>query len=507
MTTRTALSVARRSSRLATFAKRSPRRAAAAARELAPPPIVTRPIVTRPSAASALPAAAATGKLKLASARTGDHPAIHRLLVSVFHGPSHGEFHAQLDEPGYDPADRLVVRDGDQIAAHLRLARQSIQAGVVSLPAARFMDLATAPEYRNRGLATALLSAAERQARERGMLVGITRTRAPELFGRQGWAVCGRHQFSSAAPRQVLAELGATSSGIIPEVPVQALSVARPRAEQIAVRPLRRIELPALIRLYAADAAGRCGAPLRSDDYWDWLLARGACDRIYVAATLPEPAELPKLLESIVGYVFVRESRIVELVTAAGREDVARRLVARVCADASEQNEWLVRCDAAAGDPIHTLFYQAGGRQTCEQSLAGEVFMARLFDPLAALRQLSPNLWQHAKAAELRRPLQLGLELRGGGGAAGKDSSRGVIERFRLKFDAKQLHVETGGPCQHTLVLRYGDLAPLLLADLPAEELIAAQRLKGTTRTARELALALFPRAAWWRPPLDDLLA
>src|SRR5437762_3478853 len=86
----------------------------------------------RPQARSA-PSASSTHRaaprLRLATARTGDHPLIHELLVSVFHGPSLAEFHAQLDEPGYEPIDRLIVKDGEEIAAHLRLARQTIQAG------------------------------------------------------------------------------------------------------------------------------------------------------------------------------------------------------------------------------------------------------------------------------------------------------------------------------------------------------------------------------------------
>src|SRR5262249_58593195 len=137
----------------------------------------------------------------LALAKTGDHPSIHGLLVSVFHGPSAAEFQAQLDEPGYEAADRVIVKDDNQIAAHLRLARQTIQVGSATLPAARFMDLATAPEYRSRGLATALLAAGERAAAERGILIGLTRTRAATLFARQGWSACGRHIFSSASPR------------------------------------------------------------------------------------------------------------------------------------------------------------------------------------------------------------------------------------------------------------------------------------------------------------------
>lgn len=520
MATRTALSVARRSSRLAPLVRRSPRTSALsavlskaalskAALSKAPPIVPSResPAATGTAARSTAAATTAAtsarptpGALRLAPAKTGDHASIHRLLVSVFHGPSAGEFHAQLDEPGYEPADRLVVKDGEEIAAHLRLARQTIQVGELALPAARFMDLATAQEYRGRGLATALLAAGERQARERGVLVGLTRTRVPSLFARQGWTVCGRHLFSSAAPRQVLAELGATSSGIIPEDAPPALGCFKPRAERISVRPLRRIELPALIRLYEQNLAHHSGAPRRSHDYWDWLLARGACDRIFVAATLPEPPELPKLLESIVGYAFVRGSRLVEVITAEGRADVARHLAARVCADASEQNEWLVRCDAPPTDALHTLFRQAGGRQTCETSLGGEVFMARLLDPFAALQQLAETLHERAKAAELRRPFQLGLELRSAG-------ARGIIERFCLKFDAKQLSVTTGGPCRHTLILRYAELAALLLEDCTADAMLTSGRLKATTRPAKDAATALFCRSAWWRPLLDDLLA
>src|SRR5258705_4755055 len=83
----------------------------------------------RPAARPALPASpsiVSAPRLRLAMAKTGDHPLIHELLVSVFHGPTLAEFQAQLDEPGYEPADRLIVKDGEEIAAHLRLARQTI---------------------------------------------------------------------------------------------------------------------------------------------------------------------------------------------------------------------------------------------------------------------------------------------------------------------------------------------------------------------------------------------
>src|SRR5262245_16417909 len=249
-------------------------------------PMATRTArsVARPLSSSfnlSPPVAVTSPRLRWAFAKTGDHPLIHGLLVSVFHGPSPGEFQAQLDEPGYEPVDRLIVKDGDQIAAHLRLARQTIQVASAALPAARFMDLATAPEYRSRGLATALLAAGERAAGERGVLVGVTRTRVPALFARQGWSVCGRHVFSTASPRAVLAELTAAAEAV--KTADQSAEFLRSYPESIVVRPLRRIELRAIVRLYEQHIAGKSGWPLRSEAYWEWLLARGACDRVYVA--------------------------------------------------------------------------------------------------------------------------------------------------------------------------------------------------------------------------------
>jgi predicted acetyltransferase len=445
----------------------------------------------------------ATPRLRLALAKTGDHPLIHGLLVSVFHGPSAAEFHIQLDEPGYEAADRVIVKDDDQIAAHLRLARQTIQVGSTTLPAARFMDLATAPEYRSRGLATALLAAGERAAAERGVLVGLTRTRVPALFARQGWSVCGRHVFSMASPRGVLAELATAAA--LAESSDQSAEFLRARPEPVIVRPLRRIELRAVVGLYERHIAGQSGWPLRSEAYWEWLLGRGACDRVYVASTAAETSDFAELLKSIIGYTCVRQSRIVELVVSEGRADVASQLLERVCADVREQDGWAVRHDAPPGDPLHDLLRRAGGRVTISQELSGELFMAKLLDPLAALRAMRGVFSERAAAAEIKRPAELGLELRSAGGR--KSGASGVVERFRLCLGKRETRIETGGPSRDAIAFVYSDLAPLLLGDIGAEDMALSRRLKATSEKARRLAGALLPGGIWWRPPLDDLLA
>src|SRR5688500_4645906 len=190
---------------------------------------------------------------RLTRASAGDHSAIHQMLLAVFQGPSAAEFQAQQDEPLYEPTDRLVVKCGPEIAAHLRLTKRTLRFGPLQLPAAGFMDLATAPEYRGNGFASAMLAAAERVAAHESAVLGVTRTRVPSLFARQGWAVCGRHEFSTASARRVLAQLcdklpqrGASSNNGSEVPPL----LAAPQRKELQVRPLRRIELPAVIEVY-----------------------------------------------------------------------------------------------------------------------------------------------------------------------------------------------------------------------------------------------------------------
>jgi len=491
MATRTALPVARSSS----FTKRSKRNRRV--------PANSNQFAGHLSSAALVAPASEAPRLRLLAARTGDQPSIHELLVSVFHGPALGEFQAQLDEPGYAASDRLIVKDGDDIAAHLRLAKQTIQIDALAMPAARFMDLATAPEFRERGLATALLAAGERAAAERGALVGLTRTRVPALFARQGWSICGRHTFSEASPRSVLAELSADATAVAAAGQTSPLTTFTP--QPIIVRPLRRIELRAIVRLYEQHLVGKAGWPTRSEEYWEWLLARGACDRVYVASNSSNPTDFDQISDSILGYACVRQSRIVELV-AGGRDDVARHLIERVCADSREQDGWAVRFDAPASEALHQVFRRAGGRMTINQEVGGECFMAKLLDPLAALRGMRDLLAARARAAKIAQPAELGIELRSGRDRSARTGS-GVLERFRLLVDKRAVRVETGGPSKHCVVLAYSDLAPLLLGDTSTETMIQSGRLRASTSRAKQLAAILFPGDIYFRPPLDDLLA
>ena len=116
-------------------------------------------------------------------------------------------FQSQLDEPTYEPSDRLLVKHGDRVAAHLRLIGRDMQFGAATLPISYVADLAILPEFRGRGYASALLDAAERRMRQEGALLGLLRTSEPDFYRRRGWVVCGRHSYSAAGCHHVLAHL------------------------------------------------------------------------------------------------------------------------------------------------------------------------------------------------------------------------------------------------------------------------------------------------------------
>lgn len=453
-----------------------------------PPPCVSRP---------------ACQPLRLVPAQRGDHPAILELLQAVFQGPTAADFQTQLDEPGYDPSDRLVVKHGKQVVAHLRLARQTIWVDGVALPAVRFMELATAPPYRQRGLAAALLAAGEQIAQQRGAVMALTRTRVCGLFARRGWGLCGQPRYATAPPRAVIAEMMAQQRAAADPITAY-LRVSRPR--RLVVRPLRRVELPLLRRLYEQQFQGRCGWPVRDDAYWEWLVARSACDRVYVAASSPEPALGPHAADSLFGYAFVQRTRIVELVTAPPGLEAARALLRRICLDLSEQGAWLVRCDAPSDSPIHAWFRQAGGRPASRPPWDQATGMAKIFDLRDFLTRCIP-IW-HQRGAKWgdARSWELGLDLTATDRAGFRtlDVTKRLILTNKSVQAAKILH-DVGSP--HRLTVSEHDVPSLVLGDLGAEGLQEAGHLQATTRDAMLLAKILFPGGVWWRPPLDELLA
>lgn len=425
----------------------------------------------------------------------GDHPSIFNLLNRVFQAPSQAEFQAQLEQPFYEPANRLVVRRGDEVVAHVRNSNRDLHFGRAKLPVAYLSELATGPEYRNLGIGSALVESAENLARSEGAVFVLTRTCTPRLFLSRGWAPCGRHCFSTAAPRDLLAHLNATGQA----QPSAATTLAarlqpefRPPPE-LNIRLWRHVEQAALARLYAENTQQAYGAIVRSDEYWRWLLSRQGYERIYIAIEGPDKLDLDDLLEPIVGYAAMKEGRIVEMMTSRNRPDAAMQLLSRACGDAIERDHHQLRIDAAPGHPLHQLFLLAGGSHVARETVGGDTIMIKLFDPLAFLRNLCATLHERAKAASLPRPTELGLLLNG--------------EKHQLTITRRSVRLESGRLGRSYLTCTSALLTQLLLGHLNVKQAVAAERFAASTQVAAETASVLFPKLPFWLPSLDDLPA
>jgi hypothetical protein len=224
----------------------------------------------------------------------------------------------------------------------------------------------------------------------------------------------------------------------------------------------------------------------------------------------PESGDLGEQLAAICGYVFVQQGRLVELAVAGGRRELAEHLIARVCADANEQDQWQVRLDSPPDDPLHRLFHAAGGQIAHAEEIGGEVFMAKVLDPVGLLTALADVLALRYRAAQLQKPLLLGLEIQCAARASSKSAGRaGELELVRLQLvvSPRGLKVISGPLGRTYLSLRRRDLAPLLLGHWHLPDMIETGRIEASTKTAGEIGRVLFPKLPWWRPPLDDLLS
>ena len=328
-------------------------------------------------------------RLPVVSAKSCDHATIQCFLHALFQGPSPAEFQASLDDPFYEPRDRLLLRHWRQVVAHVHVTHRTMLFGPVRLPVAGLGWLGVAAEHRRQGLGTHLLLEAENQMREDGAVLGMIHTTIPRFFHRRGWVACGQPSYRRANACAIRGRL--LESGLIP----------RPK-RRLHIRPWLQWEQAALARIYAScDAYG----PLeRTAAYWQWLLRRHGYDQVYVALEGPELLELDEVSTRVVGYAATRGEQIVELMTAPDRPRAAAELLARCCGDAVENDRHCVLLHAPPSHPLFRIFDEAGGSGSTQTPDHGEVCMMRLLDPLELLRRLAGEFDRRAGEAGCRVP-------------------------------------------------------------------------------------------------------
>ena len=317
-------------------------------------------------------------------ATAGDHPAIYYFLAENFGAPSLAEFRASVDDPFYEPCDRLLLRRNGRIVGHTHVTHRLMQFGPVQIPVAGLGWLATSLQCRGQGLGMHLLLGAERHMAASGALVGLLRTRVPHFFRRTGWALCGRDHAAMAGTHAVLARL--LEHGF-----------RQVRQNRLHIRPWRRWEEGGLARVYRENLAGSYGMLDRSAAYWRWLLHRKAFDQLYVALDGPDLWDFQQTSTHVVGYAAIKGGRIVEVMTSPGRQKAGIELVARACGDAIEQNRHAIVLHAPPKSPLLEIFDEADGRRHDRDSDCGEVTMA----PPARSARVAPSLaWRILASSE-----------------------------------------------------------------------------------------------------------
>jgi GNAT superfamily N-acetyltransferase len=410
----------------------------------------------------------------VAPARAGDQNEILQLLAGLPAPPSRAEFHAAVDHPEHDSANRLVARLAGRIVGHVEIMPRDIMVGAASVRGAVIDRVAVLPECRGAGHGQRLVKAAEERMRQTGAVVAFSRTRIAASFHELGWSVLGRDCVTAGRPTEILAGL---------------LEKQQRTGETVTMRQWRHVELPAVLRIYRQNATRFIGPLDRSEAYSRWLVSRGAFDSLLVALVGQDRYELHESSARIVGYAIQSGNRVLELLADPEFPGLEREILARVCAEAIENDRQEILYESSSSDPLHTA---VAGTGSLVQG-GDRMIVARVFRPLDLLTALAPAVAQRVVEAGIKETVELGLDA---------PSFRGSI----IVADGNA-SVHAGRVGRSYLRLADDELARLLLGQCDPAEAAAAGRLEASTQVAQKLASQLFPRTPLWCPMWDDLPA
>ena len=214
----------------------------------------------------------------------------------------------RCSDPFYEPNDRLLLRRSGRIIAHVHLTHRVMQFGPVKIPVAGLGWLATRRRAAGKGLGTHLLAGGRKAHGPSG---GPDRPAAdphPPLLP--------PHRLGPVRPAHLRAPPAPTPCSRTTPGP-RTEPAPPPPAAHPSLAPLGRKRLA---RIYQQNVAGSYGPCERSRAYWHWLLERQAYDQIYVALDGPDLWDLKEASTRLVGYAAVKGERVVELMTAPGRQ-------------------------------------------------------------------------------------------------------------------------------------------------------------------------------------------
>ena len=420
----------------------------------------------------------------------GDHPLVLQLFVQAYQSPLAEDFQSRLDEPCYEPSDRLLLRRGSELIGHVQVSKQIGWFQEERHPLARLQDFITLPEYRSGRCDGPLLEMAESIAVGEGSILALVRTDRPEWFESQGWSRCRGQGHTRANTRAILSHFDTPQHN------------RRRHTSTLEIRTWRHFELDSIERLYGQLSTGIWGAQQRSAETWQWLAGRKAHDQILIAverkprkpSALHDEAEENLRVESpdAVGYAIIRDSCIVEMLTLPGYSTARSMLVERACRDAIDRDHHFVSLHTPATDPMHELLVTAGGSWISDDDSNGGNWMLKLLSAERLIERSYPVLHERAREAGIPRPLEIDF-------AVGDACHRLTLTRRSSRLDrindASQAHVQCDW---HTF-------QDLLTSNLTFSEAIAAGRLRAHHSSLLRTVAALFPPKLFWQSPFSLL--
>ncbi len=423
---------------------------------------------------------------RIVAGNVGDHPIVLKLLVQLYQSSLAEDFQSRLDEPSYEPCDRLLLTRAGQLLGHVQVSKQIGWFQQQRCPLMKLQDFVTLPEFRPAGYDQALLQTAEATAVHEGSILGLVRTDRPEWFEQQGWSCCRGQGHTRANTRSILSHFDAQRPG------------ARRKRASIEVRSWRHFELDGLRSVYHQLSTNMWGTLQRSEPTWRWLVGRKAQDQILIAVRMPRGESGGRSLTShpdddshVVGYAVVRDSCIVEMMTLPGYSATRPMMMARACRDAIDRGHHFVSLHTPAADPLHELLVTAGGNWQGDSATTGGVWMFKLLDPERWIERFYPILHQRAREAGTGSSQEIHL-------AVGDADYRLTLTRRSSRLE----RVKRQQPDVHCDWRTFQDL---LASNLTHPEAVADNRLQAKHPEVLRVLAALFPPKLFWQSPFELL--
>lgn len=418
--------------------------------------------------------------VRLVAGHAADHRLIYELLRTSPLAPNPDAFSSSLDEPSYEPTDRLLAKRGTQLLGHVQLLHRSAWFQGTRIPVACIEGLATLPELRDAGYDRLLFSAAEQSLRSTQAIVAFARTDRVELFRAAGWSELASPRHTEANVNDVLARL-ATDQAAGP-------TLAARRERPLRIRHWRHVELEPLLEVARQAASTTWGGFDRNEAYWRWLVGSKSHDAFIVAIEGRDDWDSLQAPSHIVGYVIARGPQLLELGTLAGFERAAEPLLARACQDAIERDFRAISLHLPPQSPLHDLLLAAGG-VWLHRSRNNIPWLTKLLDPPRWIENVYPVLLERAKAAELARPFTIGF-----------DTGRA---KYRLELTRRSGHLFLDNSAPADVTCSPWTMGALFLGNLDLAEARQTGRIDFRCEETAFRVAALFPQIEFWQSQID----